>query len=234
MLAKVLKKEEAAQFTSFSLPAFGSGVWGFNDLTAGQSGGRDLNGTDPIANASAEAEQILREAREEAARIIAAASPNAAEQASAPSEDEIEAAIKSAVADQAADLRSELTATIENISSLADEVTKRAEADIVQLALQIAKKVVGREVTIDREIALTLVRVSLSKLHNRSIAQVHLNPEDLAFVEAHREACDFRGALELVADRSVSLGGCLVHTETGDIDARIESQFDVIAHGLLG
>jgi flagellar assembly protein FliH len=233
MLAKVLKKEEAAEFVSFSLPAFGASVRGFNDLGP-QAGVRDLNGSDPAAGALAEAEQILREAREEAGRIIAAASANTAEQTSAPSEDEIEAAISSAVAEQAAELRNELTATIENISGLADEVTRRAEADVVELALQIAKKVVGREVTIDREIALTLVKVSLSKLNNRSVAKVHLNPEDLAFVDAHREACDFRGALELIEDRSISPGGCLVHTETGDIDARIESQFDVIAHGLLG
>jgi len=88
-------------------------------------------------------------------------------------------------------------------------------------------------VTIDREIALTLVKVSLGKLHNRSIAEVHLNPEDYAFVQAHLEKLDFRGSLELVEDRSISVGGCLIHTETGEIDARIKSQFDEIAYGLL-
>ena len=105
--------------------------------------------------------------------------------------------------------------------------------ELVELALDIAKKIVGREVTIDREIALTLVKVSLEKLHNRARAQVHLHPEDFAYVESHREKLDFHGSLEIIEDRSISVGGCLIHTETGDIDARIESQFDEIAHGLL-
>ena len=104
----------------------------------------------------------------------------------------------------------------------------------VELALEIAKKVVGREVSLDREIALTLVKVSLKRLNSRAAAQVHLSPDDFAFVDAHREKLDFHGSLEIIEDRSVSPGGCLVRTDTGDIDARIESQFDEISHGLIG
>ena len=100
--------------------------------------------------------------------------------------------------------------------------------------LQVADSVGDREVTIDREIAFTLVKVSLGKLHDRAVAEVHLSPEDFTYVQAHREKLDFRGSLDLVEDRSISVGGCLIHTESGDIDARIESQFEEIAHGLMG
>jgi len=181
-------------------------------------------------------DEILQNAREQAAKIIAQAESDAAAIAEASMEkatQEIYAKFAAEVAAKAEETRLELTRTIEQVSVLAEEISTRHEKDIVELALKIAKKVVGREVTIDREIAFTLVKVSLSKLHNRAAAEVHLNPEDFAFVESHRERLDFRGSLELVEDKSISLGGCLIHTESGDIDARIESQFEEIAHGLL-
>lgn len=229
MLAKVHKKENPTSFAPLSLPRFG-------DLGVGTNGHDEVPHSDGYGDDGSAAVEILRNAREEAARIIANAretSLGLSQAAEEKTEQEVEAEIESAVAERVADIRGRLTETIEHISALADDITSRAETELVQLALQIAKKIVRREAKIDREIAFTLVKVSLNKLHNRSIATVHLNPEDLAFVEAHREACEFRGSLELVGDASISVGGCLVHTETGDIDARIESQFDEVARGLF-
>ena len=188
------------------------------------------------ADISTNAEEILENARHEAAKIISQAEENAVNIALAAgekAESEVQSRFAEEVAASAAEIRQQLAETIERISGLSSVITNRLEADLVTLALQIAKKIVAREVTIDREIALTLVKISLGKLHNRSVAEVHLNPEDFSFVQAHREKLDFRGSLELVEDRSIPVGGCLIHTETGDIDARIESQFEEIAHGLL-
>jgi len=237
MLAKVHKKEDGVLFAPFAPISLGGQPGriaavaaahpsNFDDFHYGHAAG--------LENTTA-ADEILQRAREEAAKIIASATENKGMEliSAEKTEEELRAQLDSTVADRVADIRDRLTETIDQISGLTDEIRSRAENDLVVLAMQIAKKIVGREVTIDREIALTLVKVSLSKLHNRSVAKVHLNPEDLAFVDAHRDACDFRGALELVEDRSISVGGCLVHTETGDIDARIESQFDEIARGLL-
>ncbi len=181
-------------------------------------------------------EDILENARHEAAKIITQAEEDAVNIALAAGEKavrEVQSRFDEEVAANAAEIRQQLAETIAEISALSSVITNRLEVDLVKLALQIAKKVVAREVTIDREIALTLVKISLGKLHNRSVAEVHLNPEDFTFVQAHREKLDFRGSLELVEDHSISVGGCLIHTETGDIDARIESQFEEIAHGLL-
>ncbi|MEP6847330.1 MAG: FliH/SctL family protein [Acidobacteriota bacterium] len=234
MLAKVHKKNDATAFAPFSLPRFGDftarthgyGAPDPNDVQHAHSA-YDLNSSD-VAN------EIIQNARDEATRIIAEAQNNIPHEAPESMSDvEIQAEIDAAVSKQVAEIRGRLVETIEHISSLADKITSRAEKDLVDLALQIAKKVVRREVTIDREIALTLVKVSLSKLNSRTVATVHLNSEDLAFVEAHSDACNFRGALSFVEDQSISVGGCLVHTETGDIDAGIGSQFDEIARGLL-
>jgi flagellar assembly protein FliH len=183
------------------------------------------------------AEEILNEARAEASQILVDAEAKveqiqqeAREQGLAEANEVINQQVNA----QVADLRQNLTVTIEEISKLYAEITSQSEHALVKLALEIAKKIVHREVTVDREIALALTRVTLQKLHQRAIATVHLNPDDLAYVEMHRDKLHFHGTLNLIEDPSISLGSCLIRTETGDVDARIEQQFDEITHGLLG
>lgn len=179
-----------------------------------------------IAEAQAMAEQIIADAENQAEMIRQAAEEKGLREA------RVQLSLE--VAEQAAELRQKLAETIETISGLYGDIASRAENEIVELALEISKKIVQREVTIDREIALTLVRVALGRLHNRAVATVHLHPEDLAYINSHRDKLNFHGSIELVEDRSIGLGGCLVRTEMGDIDARISEQFDEISRGLLG
>ena len=187
--------------------------------------------------AETDAEDILQSAREEAAQIIAQAESQKElieQSVRDKALGEIRAEIQAEMAHELELLRQELALTIEQISSLHSQITDRAETDLVELALEIAKKVIGREITIDREVALTLAKIALSKLHNRTSAKVRLNPTDFAYLQSHRERFNFHGSLELIEDASISQGGCLIQTENGDIDARIESQLDEISYGLLG
>lgn len=227
MLAKVYKNEEVSNFVPFSIP----------EITDEGFNGGAANFTSPRPRVANTPDDILQQARDEAARIIAKAEEDSAlihQVAEDKALHETNLKLETKVAERISEIRDRLGETIERISTLSGEITTGVENSLVELALQIAKKVVRREVTIDREVALTLVKVSLGKLHDRSIAEIHLHPEDHAYVLAHREKLGFRGALEIIEDPLVSIGGCLIHTETGDIDARIESQFDEIAHGLLG
>ena len=241
MLAKIVKNQLTADFVPFSIPEIGEPKQKI-ELKA-EFVFPSVIEVAPIETFVEETfdaptvEDVLQHAREEAAKIVAQAEENAAMIEAAARDrgmQEAQAQIAAETAAQLDEMREQMTATINQIAGLQNEIAARAEVDLVDFALEIARKIVGREVTIDREIAVALVKVSLRKLHDRSIAEVHLHPEDYEYVQAHREKLGFKGTLDLVADSSISLGGCLIHTETGDIDARIESQFDEIAHGLLG
>ncbi|HQU83718.1 MAG TPA: FliH/SctL family protein [Pyrinomonadaceae bacterium] len=180
--------------------------------------------------AQQQADEIIKKAEAYQADVQQAAMEKGLNEARQTFEKEVAERVEAEVSA----VRENLVQTIAQISSLEAEITSKIETELLEFSLEIAKKVVGREVTIDREVALTLVKISLAKLHSRTFAQIYLNPQDLAFVDAHRDRLNFQGSIELIADNSVTPGGCLIHTETGDIDARIESQFDEIAHGLLG
>lgn len=249
MLAKVVKKEAAENLiTPFSIPEVGNGrkddegvaPFIFSEIMAERPTANVVEGRIPETETEEvvmpNVEEILQNARDEAAQIIAEAEEQSAIMAEAARDrltSEIRTQLETEMAEQINRLRDQFAAAIEQISSLSSEIIAQTEKEMVELALEIAKKIVGREVTIDREVALTLVKISLAKLHNRTFAKVLLNPEDYAYLQSHLEKADFHGSIELVEDRSISLGGCLIQTETGEIDARIESQFDEIAYGLL-
>lgn len=240
MLAKVFKQHPASASLPFMVPTLGESKTPANGV--GEFVLPTIDAFQYVSHPVTEAiddltdEDIVQNARDQAARIIAQAEEHAAiikQVAGDKAAHAAEANLETEIAEKVADLRQQLTETIAKVGAMSSQMTANVETDLVELALQIAKKIVVREVTIDREIALTLVKVSLGKLHNRSVAEVHLNPEDFNFVQGNIDKLDFRGSLNLVEDKSISVGGCLIHTETGDIDARIESQFDEISHGLL-
>ena len=193
--------------------------------------------THNLANVQTEAQQILAQARAEAEQILMTAKMRAAEieqEARKKGEAEAQANIAIEVERQATETRKRLAHTIDEIMSLSSRIAANAEHEMVQLAVEIAKKIVHREVTVDRKIALTLARVALTRLHTRSVATVRLHPSDFHYALAHRDQLESDGAVEIVEDKSVGLGGCIVQTEMGDIDARIVQQFREIEKGFWG
>ncbi len=234
MSAKVYKLDSAVTVSTFSIPNISER---FDYEESADSEVFITSEAEETEQTEQTADELLQNVREEAAQIIVQAEKDkemielaAREKA----EQEARATVELEIAEKVNEIRVEFAETLQQLDALRDEISIRTEKDVVELALEIAKKIIGREVMFDREIALTLVKVSLKKIHGRSLAQVHLHPEDFIYVQTQRERLDFRGSLEFIEDRSISLGGCLIHTETGDVDATIESQFAEISHGLLG
>ena len=93
-----------------------------------------------------------------------------------------------------------------------------------------------REVRLDKDIVSTLVRISLEKLSQASSARVRLNPEDYLYL-ASAQAEGSENALGpdviLVEDEDIEVGGCVVETDVGNADARIDAQLHEIAENLL-
>ena len=118
---------------------------------------------------------------------------------------------------------------IEEIGRLKPALYQQAEREVVKLAVEVAKKIVHREVQVDQEIVQTLVKVALSHVAVKTAVTVHLHPTDYNFVLDQRAASNRGGEndreIVLLADKSIERGGCLIETECGDIDARIEEEF---------
>jgi len=226
-LPKIVKKSSVADLGTVSFPEFRSEQLELGkvldfvvpDLEEIQADEQNPSSTDanPLANNSLDPAQLAQ--IEEAARQKAG--------------QEIQTKIDEAVEIRISEIQNSLSESIEKLAAAKNEISAQIEKELVTLAIKIAQKVVGREVNLDEHIALEMTKRSLKQIDSRALAEVHLNPEDLTFIQEKQGEIDFHGSLKLIEDQSVSKGGCLVHTETGDLDARIESQFEEIVEGLL-
>ena len=226
-LPKIVKKSSVADLGTVSFPEFRSEqlelgkvldfvVPDIEEIQVDEQNPSSMN-ANPLANTSLDATQVAQ--IEEAARQKA--------------EQEIQEKIDEAVEVRVNEIQNALAESIEKLASAKDDISAQIEKELVTLAIKIAQKIVGQEIGLDESIALEMTKRSLKQIDSRALAEVHLNPEDLTFVQEKQGEIDFHGSLKLIEDQSVTKGGCLVHTETGDLDARIESQFEEIVEGLL-
>ncbi len=125
--------------------------------------------------------------------------------------------------------------TIEELQALRSELVRRAERELVELSLAIARKVVQREVSLDHELLQAMARVALERLADTNTASIRLHPEDYAATVGARGAlANALHGVQLVADPAVRRGGCVVQSESGAIDVGVAAQLDELTAALLG
>ncbi len=127
-----------------------------------------------------------------------------------------------------------LAATLEELSSLRDQMMRQAERRLVELSLAIARRILQREVSVDPELAAALAHVALERLGSTAPAVIRLHPDDYTTVTAQdRDLWDGR-AVKVVPDPAIARGGCRVESEFGYIDASVDAQMDEMARAMLG
>lgn len=111
------------------------------------------------------------------------------------------------------------------------ETIRRAEADVVQLSLEIARRILHREVSVDPAALNALVRAALEKLASKQICCVRVHPDQEQLVRATLAQLGRGSEIEIVPDVTQSRGGALFETESGTLDASIETQLREIERG---
>jgi flagellar assembly protein FliH len=121
---------------------------------------------------------------------------------------------------------------IGELGDLHRKTCRDVESDLVQLALAVARKIVGREVSIGPEAVTRIIRQALDRVEHSGRIIIKLNPADLDLLADIKPKClsglPEAGRAAFEADASISRGGCLVETDGGEVDARIEHQFKVV------
>ena len=125
-----------------------------------------------------------------------------------------------------------LNRAVEEIRKLKKSIRAHAEKEVVELAMAVARKIVGYEVQINRDTVLEITKSALEKVEDRETITVKVNPSDYRFM--HERTSQMMHLIEntdrltFVEDPAIDEGGCLIETDCGDIDARIENQFKII------
>jgi len=118
------------------------------------------------------------------------------------------------------------------LDRIREETYRHIEKEVVELALAIAQKVICREISTNQETVLCVAKAALAKVDNPGKIKIKMNPSDLQFINATRHQMS-NPILDIdnvtfEAEESIQSGGCVVETDLGEIDARIERQLQAV------
>jgi len=139
--------------------------------------------------------------------------------------------------DDLAGICSALTEAVSIVSKLRERVVKESEEELLKLSFMLAKKIIRQEIKHDRQIMTMLVSEALREFPEQHDIVLCLHPEDYKVISSNRElflaGVGDQRQITLKSDEAMTLGGCVVESSSGIIDARIEAQLDEIYRNLI-
>jgi flagellar assembly protein FliH len=175
-----------------------------------------------IANAREEAEVIKQGATRESNHIKEKICQEAYEEGKKRAQVEAEAEwqkVKQQVQDILEDAKQEKLAMF-----------RSSESDMINLIIAIAEKVIAGELQTNHNIIINVVREALQYLDQSGNINVYVNPQEIDSILEAINKGDFTNIgngttnLEVKADERILIGGAILESEAGIVDARIETR----------
>lgn len=111
--------------------------------------------------------------------------------------------------------------------------------DILEISVDIAKKIIKKEVETDPQVLInTIVDVLKSHAKNEPKIIIRVRPQAVQFIKDTLPNITYQYGIDakinIVADPSIEEGGCVFQTNNGIVDASIDTQVEIIKKALEG
>lgn len=118
----------------------------------------------------------------------------------------------------------------------AREIFQDNKSEIIKLSFEIAKKIIKKEVN-NKEVLFENLVEAMKKAQSNKELKIFVNWEQLSFGKEIKDILknNFQGieTIDIIEDRTVEPGGCIIETKLGKIDATIKNQLDIVFNALI-
>ena len=126
---------------------------------------------------------------------------------------------------------------VEALQKIKIELATQNERHLIQIAFHMAHRLAAYEVSVNPEATLSILRQSVEMAQSEEQVTVQVNPEQLLALEnfaakTGREL-DFLKKIKFEPNQGVREGGCIVVSNYGEVDSRIETRVEKLWQGLL-
>jgi len=129
-----------------------------------------------------------------------------------------------------------LSALVNGVHEYHTTFYRAAERQVVDLALQIAQKVVEREIENMPDLAVNVIRAALEEMDARTAIRVRVNPEDAELLQRRWNQVVPPGIgadrIELQPDERIQTGGGIIETTQGQVDAQLSTKLEQLGNAL--
>ena len=164
--------------------------------------------------AVAQGQQILRQAREQAAETTIQARQEGLAAAEA----------------EAGQLLLSAKGVLDEVQTWRETMLAGSEQAALNLVAAIARIIFGESLALDAGALKSAFARALAEAKPLGDLRIHVHPDDTDLLDPHwpqQQSAQIGQRLELVPDPAVRRGGCLVEGQYGSVDARVETQMQV-------
>jgi flagellar assembly protein FliH len=123
----------------------------------------------------------------------------------------------------------QLSRSIEQLALHRGKVQREAEPELVRLSLAIARRILRRELSVDPEALLGLVKAGLERIESSDVHRVRVHPEHASVLAGLLEGA--ARPVEIAADPGLPVGAVIFETSRGSLDTGLETQLKEIERG---
>ena len=130
-------------------------------------------------------------------------------------------------------------AELSNFMNAKKDVFEYIAPDILEISVDIAKKIIKREIETDPQMIIdTIIDVLKSVSKNEPKITIRVRPQAVQFVKdvipnlTYQYGIDAK--ISVIADPSIGDGGCVLETNNGIVDASVDTQLEIIKNALKG
>jgi len=135
-------------------------------------------------------------------------------------------------------LIADLSRTVEELDRVKDELSIRAEQDLLNFAVHLASKLTFAIGNLHRESSQENFKKALRMVGSETELTLKIHPKDIEsltqFAPSVVESLAASRAVTIVEDDSIHPGGCILQTAQTSVDATLETQLDEMVALLLG
>ncbi len=168
--------------------------------------------------------KIIEDAQKKAAEIVAAAEAK---------RDEVFA---KAVEEAKAEIAPKLAEELLRAKMQAGELMKEMEGQLIDLALKISAKIIGRDLERDPMVVAEIAATAIETARASKAMVLRVNPKDGATLRAAKpklmELIGRTVEVSIRDDADIEAGGCVIQTEFGTIDGQIKTQYQMLENVL--
>jgi flagellar assembly protein FliH len=129
--------------------------------------------------------------------------------------------------------RAPIATAIKEFADQRDDYFARVEAEVVQLALSIAKKILHREAQVDPMLVATLVRMAVEKMREGSSITVRVSAGRGGAWKKYFGGFPNMARVEIAEDPKLSDQDCLLETELGTANFGLDTQLKEVEQGFF-
>jgi flagellar assembly protein FliH len=128
---------------------------------------------------------------------------------------------------------------LSNFMNAKQDVFEYIAPDILEISVDIAKKIIKKEVESDPQVLInTIVDVLRTVSKNEAKINIRVHPQSVQIIKdtipniIYQYGIDSK--INVISDPSITEGGCVFQTSNGIVDASIDTQMEIIKKALQG